>query len=120
MKATVFNHTGHKELWDWLSKNPTMDKEQWPGWEYNGGTYKYATNSCFACDYSWGAYSETEEYDPSVLCKLCPIKWSGTDDCEKSIYREWYEALYRKRYDKTAKLAAEIRDLPVKEGVICK
>lgn len=26
MKPIVFNHTGHKELWDWLSKNPTMKK----------------------------------------------------------------------------------------------
>lgn len=119
MKAIVFNHTGHKELWDWLSKNPTKDKKQWPGWEWNKGEY-YAANDCFACSYAWDCYTEEYEYDYKAICKDCPIKWPRTDNCDKSIYREWVAALHNKRYDETARLAAEIRDLPVKEGVICK
>ena len=119
MKAVVFNHTEHKELWDWLSKNPTMDKKHWPGWEYNGGPYSYVTNECFACEYAWNCYTGIDENDYTPVCKNCPIEWAGTYECGNTIYRKWFEAQYRKRYDEAAQLATEIRDLPVKKGVLC-
>ena len=29
-----FNQTCHKALWNWLSRNPTKGKHEWPAWEY--------------------------------------------------------------------------------------
>ena len=37
MSEKVFNHTAHKELWNWLSINTDQVKANWPGWSYNGG-----------------------------------------------------------------------------------
>jgi hypothetical protein len=36
-------------LWDWLAKNPDMDKEDWPGWKKEN---KEVENNCFACEHS--------------------------------------------------------------------
>ena len=46
-----FNHTGHKKIWDWLSKNPDKTKYDWEGWKHNGGQYEVSENFCFACEY---------------------------------------------------------------------
>ena len=40
MNKKIFNHTGHKELWNWLANNPTMEKTDWEDWSYNGGKYE--------------------------------------------------------------------------------
>lgn len=34
-----FNHTGHRELYNWWSDNPEKDKRDWPGCVNNGGDY---------------------------------------------------------------------------------
>lgn len=66
-----FNHTAHKELWDWLARNPDKEKDDWPGWIGNGGEYYYVVAECFACEYDL-KLSDTE-YDE---CRYCPL-WRG-------------------------------------------
>ena len=95
----------HRELWDWLSKNPNSFKTDWPGW--NNGEFEEVENQqyCFACAMS-----------PD--CDRCIIKWPGKDCCdikpgdEKGLYNVWENSKNKKE---RAKLAARIRDLPVKE-----
>jgi len=54
----------HKKMWLWLSKNPFMDKEDWPEWVDMGGNIENVRASCFCCEYY---YSDN--------CEGCPIIW---------------------------------------------
>ena len=74
MSEKVFFHTAHKALWNWLSKNPEMDKEYWPGWLDNGGNVKPALYDCFACEYAY--------------CYMCPILWKRDSECTLSEFGE--------------------------------
>ena len=109
---TKFNHTGHKALWDWLSKNPNKTKGGWEGWKYNGGQYEVSENFCFACEY------DLENSDGD--CSCCPLVYPNDIKCGESIlslYQGWVSEppiLQLK-----SKLAAQIRDLPVRDGVEC-
>jgi hypothetical protein len=93
----------HKELWDWLSKNPTKDKWDWPMWTHNGGKYQYVSIGCFACEIA------------GDNCYACPVAWPTKKCCQeddKGLYD-----LYSMTKDnkKRSKIAAQIRDLPWKE-----
>lgn len=107
----VFNETGHRELWQWLVDNPMKNKEDWPGWDYNGGTYDSRYNDCFACSF-------VKKLDGCGEGEGCPLEWPEQSCMEygKSIYERWDNSL-----DPTERstLAAQIRDLKVKPGVVC-
>ena len=106
MSEKVFFHTAHKALWNWLSKHPEMVKEDWPGWESNGGNVTCTINQCFAC-----------EYDKD--CVGCPLYWPNSIFCmlPKGIGFKFYRSCNN---EERSILAAQIRDLPVREGVVCK
>lgn len=111
-----FNYTGHKALWDWLSKNPDKTKDDWEGWKYNGGQYEVPKSFCFACKY---AYENNDGDDYCIrYCYRCPLVWPYDIKCGESIlslYQGWTSEppiLQLK-----SKLAAQIRDLPVRDGV---
>ena len=107
-----FHHTAHKALWNWLGKNPNRFKQEWPGWWSNGGKVYKGMSSCLACNYA--------AYD----CKGCPMIWDveygGRCMEDYRPYHLWRLARDDGDWDEAARLAAMIRDLPVKEGVICK
>ena len=109
---TVFNHTAHKALWNWLSKpeNAMKIKEDWPEWKFNGGNVGVVFNLCFACEYA----QELSDYN---ACRHCPLIWPNNNPCRefRGLYAQWCEEHPIKR----TKLAAQIRDLPVKQGVKC-
>lgn len=113
-----FNHTGHKELWDWLAKNPDKFKEGWPGWKYNSGRYEEVACSCFACEYAC-------EYDDMNDCDGCPLIWPDAFYCGFEVYGSAAKYSLFKRWErstdlqKRSELAAQIRDLPVRDGVEC-
>lgn len=103
-----FNHTAHKEMWNWLSENPESDKYDWPGWEWNGGTHKREHNYCFACGACEG------------FCRECPLPWS-TEYTEKAfclmegtLFTRWAKC---KNTTERSPLALQIANLPVKDGV---
>jgi hypothetical protein len=87
----------HRELWDWLSRNPDKWKRHWPGWRENGGKFS-AGNSCFAC-----AYAGFDEY-AEPRCEHCPLDLSVMHGCRQhtaSAYVGWEKAgdpESRKRY----------------------
>jgi hypothetical protein len=109
-KGKVFNHTAHRELWDWLAKNPGKGKEDWPGWI---GIDKddIPPAYCYACQYK-------EEYGED-----CPLQrntknctYYGCLDNKHGLYQG---AWHKKDTTERTHLAAQIRDLPVREGVKC-
>lgn len=110
-----FNLTAHKELWNWLADNPNKGKINWPGWKRNGGIYD-AMGSCFACEYD--KQCGTSFFDS---CEKCPIVWGGID-CQNlnSPYFQWVTLLnIPSNYKRRSKLARQIANLPVREGVEC-
>lgn len=104
-----FHHTAHKALWNWLSKNPQRFKDEWPGWRSRGVK---GWSSCLACEYS------------DCNCDKCPLIWDieygGRCNDSYRPYRLWKLARNKEDWDEVVRLAAQIRDLPVKEGVICR
>lgn len=110
-----FNHTAHKELWDWLAKNPDKNKYDWPGWGFNGGKH-VATRGCFACKYVVYRYG----WDKKDDCENCPLVWPNDIYCDENSDESLYGA-WRNETDlkKRSELARQIRDLPVWEGVEC-
>lgn len=109
-----FNHTAHKELWDWLSKNPDRDTQDWPRWRKNGGEYQ-ASWHCFACEYD---EEEGDEEGDMYQCESCPLEWPQGKLCcnDNGIHKQWNRAIY---LEERTRLAEMIRDLPVREGVEC-
>ena len=119
MSERVFFHTAHKALWNWLSKHPVREKLEWPGWKRNGGNVKDSSSNCLACDFAGEVEDDEDVLD---VCDCCPLDFpykrcvrgkSG----ETGLFRQWGKSnISWRRSD----LAAQIRDLPVREGVVCK
>ena len=106
-----FNHTAHKEMWTWLSENPEKEKDDWPGWEWNGGAYDMdEPEHCFAC-----LYVEEISGAKDDSCSYCPLKFPEPCYCWNSLFRQWGH--YNKKLDLRSSLALQIANLPVKEGV---
>ena len=122
-----FNHTAHKEMWTWLSENPEKEKDDWPGWESNGGEYPFAAFWCFACQYALSKVkkdsedSGLDEDDAQDRCVRCGLDWPDNGDqndffCQGyyGVYNNWCE---EKNFGTKAILALQIANLPVKDGV---
>ncbi len=98
-----FDHKHHRELWDWLSKNPDKEKADWVGWKVNGGAVEEAQAACFACE------ADSKE---SGDCKSCPIcELDG--QCLSGLYYRWCDSTGGQR----SKYAAQIRDLPLRTDI---
>ena len=54
------------ELWTWLAETGG-EKEDWPGWETNGGQHPECYSDCFLCEYS---NRQLGGYSP--VCPACP------------------------------------------------
>ena len=125
-KERVFLHTLHRKLWDWLSKHPGHMKNDWPEW----ANIPIGINSlCFACEYN----------DERECSEYCPLVWP-TEELEGGqgyitlcsshggmLFTRWKSALEAylvhrdsARKDLVIQLAEEIRDLPVRKGILCK
>jgi len=108
----------HRELWDWLSKNPGKEKYDWPGWKI----YNMVMHQCFCCE-----YAKTLVEDSGDRCVYCPVVWPKETVDEHGNYEEVfcygndYSGLAYLWEDKTTPkemlvtLAEQIRDLPIRE-----
>jgi len=112
----------HRELWDWLSKNPDKHKGEWPGWEYNGGCNEAAWQDCFCCEFA----NDVTDEDGCVCkdCESCPLVWPITGVCcepeeydgeDEGLFTQWARSDADSK-ERTA-LAEQIRDLPVREDI---
>ena len=123
-----FNHTAHKGMWTWLAENPKMDKDDWPGWEWNGGIYGHVDFYCFACKYAIVKLREEKFpgfYDVDIAedrCSRCPLIWPNNASYLTDLYCSGHKGLYSlwardTSLDFRSKIAFQIANLPVKEGV---
>lgn len=115
-----FHHTAHKALWNWLSRGDNRTKEAWPGWQGEGGKVQGGEKifHCLACKYGYFF-----GINDTTRCKNCPLIWPDGVTCITGgdpLYCRWYDAMEKGNFKLGRKLAAQIRDLPIKEGVICK
>lgn len=92
----------HYELWDWLSKNPDKEKEDWFALEQNRD--KSAHAHCFACEVAL-LISGTE----SRMCDYCPLCDDTKKGCLNGLYDWWWGTYYAPSL--RAKFAEQIRDL---------
>lgn len=104
MIERIFDLTKHRELWDWLSKNPDMEKRDWPGWK------KYAIYDAWECFYCFACRAVIKfeaDWGKKTCLGICPL---FPQDCEadNSLYKRWARA--RTRREKTY-LAKQIRDI---------
>ena len=107
----------HYELWDWLSKNPDKEKEDWFALDKNKGIK--VANDCFACQFD----SEIA----GCCCRACPLICDETNSksCLGGLYEKYTNAKvdYHIRKtsssrDKIIELAKQIRDLPWSEEYV--
>lgn len=106
----------HYELWDWLSKNPDKEKEDWFALDKNKGIK--VANDCFACQFDLEAKGNR-------TCTRCPIgsgKAAIEEDCLGGLFERYTRAEFDYRIGKTSssrdkviELAKQIRDLPWSE-----
>lgn len=85
----VFNHTLHRELWDWMIRNKCTDKSEWPGWYEHGIDIRYASQHflCFAC-----MTADNYEYyrNNGNPCRNCPLDWGTEIKCHYTNEYETY------------------------------
>lgn len=107
----------HYELWDWLSKNPDKEKEDWFALDKNKGIK--VANDCFACQFA--------NEIAGCCCRACPLICDETNNksCLGGLYEKYANAkgdyYIRKTSssrDKIIELAKQIRDLPWSEEYV--
>ena len=127
----------HRRLWDWLAKNPMEDKDDWPGWEDNGGTYETEYCYCFMCGITV-KLRKLLSSDKVIRCRFCPLNWGGVS-CEDTSTPYWRYDSSKFRLDNLSRTkfrseeeweqemdlavrevqlnAMAVRDLPLKRGI---
>jgi hypothetical protein len=99
-----------RELWEWLSENPTKEKTEWPRWNINFGDIQLCANQCPLCAWVIDIHGSLKD------CNIhCPIKWPTEDNsCSNGgPFSEWC----RTTTDDDEKIgyAKQIAKLPLKK-----
>lgn len=107
-----FNHTAHRKLWLWLAEDASRNKEDWPEWEYNGGTIPKVENNCVACAYAHELYKISGS---AFVCHDCPLEWPNGGVCWErgNLFKLWCDS----GEELSRAFAVEIANVPVKYGV---
>ncbi len=99
-----------RDLWDWLAKSTKHSKDDWPGWQWNGGKVPALNSDCPLCH----LYRDED-------CNQCPLFdiWGQDRRCDDlpapfadyctagdSPYWQWEET-HERRY------ARKIRDAAI-------
>lgn len=123
MSKTIFYHTLHKQMWDYLANNPDKEKHNFVEMLPKEEAIKFGSSQCTACEYSIKEAMRLDNY--SKKCINCPFEYPTEDwGCLNGLYEEYMKAnlKYRETGDeyfrtRTIELATKIRDMPVKRGV---
>lgn len=59
----------HVRLWNWLAESASHRREDWPEWEFRGGSIHQLVNDCPACDVA------AQRSGESKICNHCPLDW---------------------------------------------
>lgn len=84
----------HREIWNWLVKNPGKGKDAY-FMEKGIGYENIPLNGCWACE--WAKMVSGEAFYPGFACQMCLFEWPTVEDREeqvwcneaRSIYKEW-------------------------------
>ena len=129
----------HRRLWDWLAKNPMEDKDDWPGWKDNGGTYEFVLCHCFMCGIAYNLWDLVSEKRGNRCSFCCPLEWGLDKLCEDTGTPYWWYINSRRRLMELSRTkfsseeeweqemdlavrevqlnAMAVRDLPIKRGI---
>ena len=123
LEYDFFDLTGHILLWEYVRTHLKSVDDIYEyillkkkGISFLGiGRYHRKVNDnacCFGCVYAWNKLEEDEK----LMCKHCPLDW-GYSQCFKScsVYEKFKVA---ETVEEAQEYALQIRDLPVKQGVI--
>jgi hypothetical protein len=113
MNTNVFHRTLHCSLWQWLADNPSKSKEDWVGWKSNGGNIEEVRLLCFACEYSLKAKELLRTRQSGCIC---PLVWIDGYCFGYGLFALWRHSTGP---TERTELALEIKDLPVKDGMVC-
>ena len=116
------NHavTEHRKLWNWVADATERREHCVDKWEYfienELSTEKIPFQNCFCCEYSI-LKSSKKDVD---YCTFCPVQWNTTDNsndckCVQGEYGRWSKAYRDGDYERAAKIARKIANLPVAE-----
>ncbi len=97
-----------RDLWDWLAKHPSKRKEDWVGWEYNGGKIGTMSNNCPCCEYI--GFIPLKDIPLKDNCsEICPLKnlWKKGCMIETSAFQRWYVSKDERIKQKYAKQIAD-------------
>jgi len=128
--VNIFDHTSHKAIWNYVVENRC--NKGFAQEKLNLPLAKYY--HCYACEYAVIKHSELtgqDVHDVGIsfildkinICHHCPLEWPEEYYCkgETSFGGLYNRYLYGRDEDSTREMfAAQIRDLPVKEGVVTK
>jgi hypothetical protein len=113
-------HEAHQDLWNELSQNPGMSKDDW--FEKHevqiSKNRSRVRNNCFACEYCKWNCKEC----PIVLwrndvkirlnCCTCACAWAIEDsDPKNGLFYLWCDAFSDEKYGEACKIAKQIADL---------
>jgi len=95
-----------EDLWGWLALNPEKGKEEWPGWEANGGSIPMMPFNCPCCAYGAQITERTTDEVRSMgimadECKYCPLAgfWpDGRCVFANSLFQVWHGTNPRGRF----------------------
>ena len=131
----TFNYKAHKQLWNAvISELEEYDPEE--GFrdaedikegaffrEFGKRSTIRPVYDCFACEYAANA---TADDLSAFRCNFCPLNWLASSDVKTCInddnsglYDEFMEAVDEDDIDEAIMVAKQIRDVPIKEGIIC-
>lgn len=130
----VFEHTKHRALWnrvaEILKEKPDKLLSEIKTQAFNelfpGETMPEKT--CYACKYDEEICDMFTEENMPIICENCPLVWpgghtsceenyDGSGNLELGLHAELMYAISRNRWNNAVKLAEQIRDLPIKNGV---
>lgn len=118
-----FDLTGHILLWEYIRTHINSLEDPYHIFENKAKGICFIDNdnyrakvrkndSCFACVYA----RDKLKKDEKLMCKYCPLDWECQSCIEfNSLYKEFKQS---ETVEEARKLALQIRDLPVKQGVI--
>lgn len=123
LECDFFDLTGHILLWEYVRTHlKSVDdiyeymllKKEGISFIDIGRYYKKVNDNarCFGCVYAWNKLKEDEK----LMCEHCPLDW-GCPQCFSPCSA--YEKLKKSEtVEEAREYALQIRDLPVKQGVI--
>lgn len=76
----IFEHTLHKEQWNYLAEHAGMEEATWPGWEEHNRVF----SSSFMCEYAYKRAENTGDKHID-MCTFCPFGM-GLHGCVDSVY----------------------------------